>query len=72
MVVDDAKIQRRIISDDSSLELQNDLANLPEWIQKWHMEFNAEKCHVIKFGKIGMKPDWEYKLGNDKIQSLKK
>ncbi len=46
MFVDDAKIQRRIVK-----ELHNHLAKLYEWSQKWQMEFNAEKCHVIKFGK---------------------
>ncbi len=41
---------------------------LYEWSQKWQMEFNVEKCHVMKFGKSGMRPDWKYKLGNDSLQ----
>ncbi len=65
---DDAKIQRKIITENSCLELQNDLTKLCEWSQKWQMEFNAEKCHVMKFGKSEMRPDWEYKLRNDSIQ----
>ncbi len=36
------------------------------------MEFNVEKCYVIKFGKSGMRPDREYNLGNDKIQESEK
>ncbi len=32
------------------------------------MEVNAEKWHVIRFGKSEMRPDWEYKLGNNSIQ----
>ncbi len=36
------------------------------------MEFNAEKCHVIKFGKSEMRPDWEYELENDKMLESEK
>ncbi len=60
MFADDAKIQRKIITIDSCLELQNDLTKLYEWRQKWQMEFSADKCHVMKFDKSGMSPDWEY------------
>ncbi len=31
-----------------------------------------QKCHVMKFGKSGMRPDWEYKLGNDRLQESEK
>ncbi len=51
MFADDATIQRKIITENSYLELQNDLAKLYKWSQMWQIEFNAEKCHVIKFGK---------------------
>ncbi len=54
------------------MELKNDLTKLYEWSQKWQMEFNAEKCHVIKFGKSGMTPDLEYELGNDRLQESEK
>ncbi len=66
------KYRKKIITENSCLELQNDLTKLHEWSQKWQMEFNAEKCHVMKFGKSVMRPDWEYKLGNDSLKSLKK
>ncbi len=72
MFADDAKIQRKIITENSCLELQNDLAKLYERSQKWQMEFNAEKCHVVKFGKSGMRPDWKYKIGNDRLQEAEK
>ncbi len=52
MFTDDAKRQRKIIAENLCLELQNDLAKLYEWNQKWQMEFNAEKCHVIKCRKM--------------------
>ncbi len=40
--------------------------------EKWQMEFNAAKCHLIKFGKSGMRPDWGYELGNDILQESEK
>ena len=36
------------------------------------MEFSAEKCHVMKFGKSGKRPNWEYTLGNDRLQESEK
>ncbi len=36
------------------------------------MEFDAAKCHVMKFGKSGLRPDWEYKLGIDSLQESEK
>ena len=34
------------------------------------MEFNAEKYHVIKFGKSAKRPDWDYKLGATVYRNL--
>ncbi len=36
------------------------------------MEFNIEKCHVMKFGKSGTRPYREYKLGNYRLQESEK
>ncbi len=36
------------------------------------MDFNAAKCHVIKFGNSGTRPGWEYELGNDRLQVSEK
>ena len=68
MLADDAKIQRTIKNEASCRELQNDLTKLYDWSQKWQMEFNAEKCHVMKFGKSAMRPDYDYHLGNNSLQ----
>ncbi len=65
MLADNAKKKKKKqtnIRENSCLEIQNDLTKLYEWSQKWQMEFNAEKCHVMKFGKSGMRSDWEYEL----------
>ncbi len=69
MFADDSKIQRKVTKENSCLDLQEDLTELYEWSQKWQMESNAEKkkCHVIKFGKSDMRPDWKYKHSNVNI-----
>ena len=36
------------------------------------MEFNVDKCHVIKFGKSKNRPDWEYTLGNTTLLTSEK
>ncbi len=72
MFDDDAKIQRKVTTENSCLEFQKDLTKLYEWSQKWQMEFNADKCHVMKFGKSEIGPDWEYKLGNDRLLEFEK
>ncbi len=36
------------------------------------MEFSAEKCHVIKFGKSVKRPDWDYQLGSNNLQESDK
>ncbi len=72
MFADDAKILRKITTENSCLEPRNNLTKLYQWSPKWQMEFNAEKCHAMKFGKSGMRPDWEYKLGNDRLQESEK
>ncbi len=45
-------------------KLQDNLDKLYKWGEKWHMEFNTEKSHIIKFGKCCEIPVWEYKLEN--------
>ena len=72
MFADDAKIQRTIKNEDSCKELQKDLTKLYDWSHKWQMEFNAEKCHVMKFGKSAMRPDWDYQLGSNNLMESHK
>ena len=48
MFADDAKIQRRIINENVCKELQKDINKIKAWIEKWKMEFNVAKCHVVR------------------------
>ena len=36
------------------------------------MDFNAEKCHVMKFRKSAKRPDWDYLLGSNTLQESNK
>ena len=72
MFADDAKVQRKIVNDNSCMELQEDINKIKAWSEKWKMEFNVDKCHVVRFGESSRRPVWEYKLGEEKITSADK
>ena len=67
MFADDAKIMKCIKDKSSCEELQQDMDKLYDWSQKWKMEFNAKKCHVLEIGKSDRRPNWQYKMGNGNI-----
>ena len=49
LFADDTKIYRIIHSLNDADILQQDLNELVNWSEKWKMEFNASKCHVLHF-----------------------
>eukprot|EP00061_Rhincodon_typus_P004217 g22023.t1 len=48
---DDIKIDGIVDSEEGYRKLQQDLDLLEKWAEKWHMEFNIDKCEVLHFGK---------------------
>ena len=72
MFADDAKIQRRRINENSCNELQEDINKINAWSKKWKMEFNVDKCHVVRFGISKKRLVWQYKLGDETIPSADK
>ena len=72
MFADDAKIQKRIINENSCKKLQEDMNKIHAWSNKWKMKFNVDKCHVIRFGKSSKRPVYQYKLGDETIPSADK
>ena len=72
MFADDAKIQRKIQNENSCKELQEDINKIKAWSEKWKIEFNVDKCHVVRFGVSKKRPIWQYKLGDEKIPSSEK
>ena len=49
---DDTKIMRTITTRVDAFTLQNDIDSLQHWSQKWLLNFNADKCHVLTIGKF--------------------
>ena len=64
---DDTKIGRRIDIIGDEMALQNDLDKLNDWAIKWQMEFNVEKCKVLKMGETDERTS--YSLNNIEIGS---
>ena len=50
-VADDSKIDRIIRLESDVKELQGDLDRLNEWMVKWQMDFNIDKCKVMNIGR---------------------
>lgn len=72
MFADDAKMMRHIKSEQNCRELQRDLDKIKQWSEKWKLDFNTKKCHVIEMGTSKNRPHWQYKLGDDIIEKSKK
>ena len=49
---DDTKIGRTTNDIDDSQALQDDLNKLYDWSVKWQMEFNVDKCKVMRMGTV--------------------
>jgi len=47
---DDTKICSRICNSDDVQRLQEDLNTLQEWARTWQMQFNIQKCKVMRVG----------------------
>ena len=56
LFADDAKLMRIIKDENDCKELQNDIDRIQAWSRRWKLEFNAKKCHVVKFGKSKKDP----------------
>jgi hypothetical protein len=48
LFADDALVYRNINSNEDAAKLQEDLNLLQSWEKKWQMEFNLDKCEVLR------------------------
>jgi len=48
MFADDMKISRRVSDEQDGLLLQQDPDYQMEWSKLWHLDFNIEKCKVMR------------------------
>ena len=63
---DDTKIMPRIINENSTKDLQEDLNKLLEWSKKWSIKFNEDKCKVMHMGNSN--PQFEYNMNDHVLQ----
>ena len=45
---DDTKIYSKLVNEEGSKVQQNDLEYLNEWSRKWLLNFNTDKCFVLR------------------------
>ena len=76
LFADDAKTMREIRSKRTVWnykgQLERDVDKIWEWSQKWKMDFNAKKCHVMEMGERYRRPKWNDKMGEETIMKSKK
>ena len=62
LFADDTIVYLTINSLDDSIKLQQDLESLEKWEAYWSMEFNADKCEIIRISKKKNNIMYPYKL----------
>jgi ribonuclease P/MRP protein subunit RPP40 len=50
LYADDTKIISKLVSDESTINLQVDLNSAFKWTQDWLVKFNIAKCMVMHYG----------------------
>jgi len=51
LYVDDAKLFKHILYDTDCLILQMDINNMSDWMNRWLLKLNVEKCKVVSYGR---------------------
>jgi hypothetical protein len=70
LFADDTKIFRIIKGEDDKEILQDDLAKLEEWSDKWLLKFHPEKCKHMKISKSKNEETNTYKLLGQDIETV--
>ena len=71
LFADDAHVYRIIRSKNDQTLLQEDLDKLQDWEHKWLMQFNADKCEVIRITNKKRPLTQDYHIHNTKLQTVK-
>ena len=69
LFADDVKIYREINSLHDCLLLQHDLTSLDNWSKKWKLNFNYDKCKVLKVARV-IKNDHNYVMNNILLENM--
>ena len=70
LFADDCLIYRSISNITDSTELQKDLDRLHQWSVSWQMQFNVDKCHLMRFTRRRNITDTQYQLGGSQLSSV--
>ena len=70
LFADDCLMYRTISNTSDSKELQNYLDRLHQWSISWQMQFNTDKCHLIRFTQRRKIVDAQYHLGGDHLTQV--
>ncbi len=68
LFADDPKIYRTISSEEDAAKLQHDLNMLATWCDTWHMNFNTDKCAVVR---VKMGSNYVYTINGKELASVK-
>ncbi len=69
LFADDCLVYREINNHKDSLLLQEDLYRLEEWAKLWQMEFNVDKCFIMRISlSKTIKCTHSYKMGGTTLQ----
>ena len=71
LFADDSLVYRIIRSIEDQTILQEDLRKLQEWERKWQMQFNADKCEVLRITKKKNPTICNYSLHDQHLQTVK-
>ena len=69
LFADDAKCFKEIRCMDGSIILQTHLDKLHEWIKRWHLCFNINKCRVLSVSR-SIKVDYNYRIDCNPIEHI--
>jgi len=65
---DDTKLFRQVRDTADTVGMQEDLARLVEWADKWQMQFNVSKCKVMHVG--NKNPRHLYYMSSNGLKSV--
>ena len=68
LFADDTKIYRELNNVDDAFALQSDLDSLENWTKSWQVNFNSEKCEVMRITHKQDKSMLHYYLSNTELR----
>ena len=70
LFADDAKMYRRVSSDEDRVILQHDISSLETWASVWQLPFNRSQCKVMHLGSTN--PAFRYQMDQTDLAVVKK